>query len=164
MKTIGFIGGGNMAEALIKGVLGADVFAAEQVVVSDVRGERLGELAEKYNVAITGDNCEVASRAEILVLSVKPQNISAVLEGIKADLREGGFVVSIAAGVRTAAIAEVLGDAAIVRVMPNTPALIGEGASALFAMVTIVRWSRLSRGCSLKSLKPFACFSREESR
>jgi len=78
-------------------------------------------------------NADLAAKVDILVLSVKPQNMTEALESIKNDIRQETLVISIAAGIRTAKIAAALGDIAIVRVMPNTPALIGEGASALFA-------------------------------
>lgn len=132
MGTIGFIGGGNMAEALIKGIIAAGLYSPRDIFVSDIRAERLKELGEKYNVATAGNNAEVAKKADIVVLSVKPQNMDDALESIKGVLKEDVLVISIAAGVKTEKIASVLGDKAIVRVMPNTPALVGEGASALY--------------------------------
>jgi pyrroline-5-carboxylate reductase len=79
-----------------------------------------------------GKNADLAAKVAILVLSVKPQNMTEALDSIKDALKQETLVISIAAGIRTTKIAEALGDMAIVRVMPNTPALIGEGASALF--------------------------------
>ena len=133
MGKIGFIGGGNMAEALIKGVITAGVYSSDNILVSDVKLERLTFLAKRYQVQTVDTNASLAKKADILVLSVKPQNIKEVLQGIKGELKKDILVISIAAGVRIANIAVELGDVAIVRVMPNTPALIGEGASALFA-------------------------------
>lgn len=133
MSTIGFIGGGNMAEALIKGVIESGVYKPENIIVSDIRVERLNYIAEKYNITITEDNGELAEKADLIVLSVKPQNMSEVLEEIKGNVNKETLVISIAAGVRTQKIANLLGEMAIVRVMPNTPALIGKGTSALFA-------------------------------
>ncbi len=133
MSTIGFIGGGNMAEALIKGITAANIFHPENVLVSDVRADRLTFLSDKYGVATTQSNSELAAKVEILVLSVKPQVMTEVLDGVKDAIARGALVISIAAGIRIANIAAVLGEMAIIRVMPNTPALIGEGASALFA-------------------------------
>ena len=104
METIGFVGGGNMAEALIKGIIAANVYSPDNIFVSDIRLERLEFLAKRYHVQTADDNARLAAKADILVLSIKPQNIT-----------------------------DVLGDIAIVRVMPNTPALIGAGAAALFA-------------------------------
>ena len=133
METIGFVGGGNMAEALIKGIIGAGLYRAEDVFVSDICGERLEYLSKRYGVGAAEDNSVLGGKVDIVVLSVKPQNMNDALESIKDSLGSGAVVISIAAGVKTAQIASVLGDRPIVRVMPNTPALIGEGASALFA-------------------------------
>jgi pyrroline-5-carboxylate reductase len=133
MGTIGFIGSGNMAEALIKGIITAGVYKPENIFVSDIRPQRLKQLAKKYKVKPAKNNSELAGKADIVVLSIKPQNMTEVLESIKDAIRGKKLVISIAAGVRTSRIADVLGDVAIIRAMPNTPALIGEGTSALFA-------------------------------
>jgi len=133
METIGFIGSGNMAEALIKGIITADLYKSENILVSDIRQERLDFLAQEYRVQPVEENASLAQKVSILVLSVKPQNMAEALASIKDAIRQETLVISIAAGIRTAKIAAALGDIAIVRVMPNTPALIGEGASALFA-------------------------------
>lgn len=132
MIIIGFIGGGNMAEALIKGVITARLYEPENIFVSDIRQERLDFLAKEYQVQPVGKNADVATKVDILVLSVKPQNMTEALESIKDAIRQETLVISIAAGIRTAKITAALGNLAIVRVMLNTPALIGEGASALF--------------------------------
>jgi pyrroline-5-carboxylate reductase len=133
VETIGFIGSGNMAEALIKGILTAGVYAPRDVFISDIRKERLEELAGKYGVVVAGTNVHLAQRSETIVLSVKPQTMACALDSIKDTDIGGKLVISIAAGVKVAKIAAALGDVAIVRVMPNTPALIGQGASALYA-------------------------------
>ncbi|MFZ0033814.1 MAG: pyrroline-5-carboxylate reductase [Sedimentisphaerales bacterium] len=143
MSIIGFIGSGNMAEALIKGIIAARrgatasqraaLYKPTNIFISDVRQERLKHLAMKYKVKPASGNSELASRADIVVLSVKPQNMTEVLESIKDAISGKKLVISIAAGVKTSRIADVLGNVAIIRAMPNTPALIGEGASALFA-------------------------------
>jgi pyrroline-5-carboxylate reductase len=130
VKTIGFIGGGNMAEALIKGILAAKLYPPEDIFVSDIRAERREYLGKEYRVRTVEHNKELSSQVDILVLSVKPQQMNEALNSIAGSLK---LVISIAAGIKTAAIAEKLGDLPVVRVMPNTPALIGEGASALFA-------------------------------
>jgi pyrroline-5-carboxylate reductase len=133
VDTIGFVGGGNMAEALIKGIITADIYAPENVLVSDIRAERLEFLAEKYGAVPVESNAELAANVGTVVLSIKPQNMTDALESIRDAVSAETLVISIAAGIKVANIAAVLGDIAIVRVMPNTPALIGEGASALFA-------------------------------
>jgi len=133
VSTIGFVGGGNMAEALIKGIVAARIYAPENVLVSDIRIDRLEYLAQKYGAVAVAANGDLAAKAETVVLSIKPQNMKDALESIKDAVNADALVISIAAGIKVANITAVLGDAAIVRVMPNTPALIGEGASALFA-------------------------------
>ena len=133
MDKIGFIGGGNMAEALIKGIIAAKVYPPENVYAGDVRAERLEYLAKEYHIQTTPDNGRLAAEMNILVLSIKPQNMAEVLAGIKDSVNHDALIISIAAGIRTEKISEVLGQLPIVRVMPNTPALIGHGASALYA-------------------------------
>ncbi len=133
MDTIGFIGGGNMAEALIKGIIKAKLYKPKNIFVSDIKVERLAYLAKEYGVQTAGDNKLLAGKVDTLVLSVKPQTIADVLQSIKNCLKSGTLIISIAAGKKVAGISAVLGYVPIVRVMPNTPALIGEGASALFA-------------------------------
>ncbi len=135
MDKIGFIGGGNMAEALIKGIITAKVYPPENIHVSDVRKERLEYLAGEYRVKTVADNKSLAAATDILVLSVKPQNTAEVLEDIKDSVNRDALIISIAAGIRTEKIGAVLGGMPIVRVMPNTPALISQGASALYANV-----------------------------
>jgi len=133
MDRIGFVGGGNMAEALIKGIIEANIYKPENILASDIRAERLDFLAKEYGIAAVKENAGVACDVDVLVLSVKPQNMAEALESIKASVGGVKLVISIAAGVKAAKIADALGDVGIVRVMPNTPALIGQGASALFA-------------------------------
>ena len=133
MATIGFIGGGHMAEALISGILKAGVYRPDEVHASDIRAEQLEHLHKQYGIRITTDNRELTSQVDVLMLSVKPQVMKAVLEEIAETISEQTLVISIAAGITTSLIASVLGDVAIVRVMPNMPAWIEEGASALFA-------------------------------
>ena len=133
MKTIGFIGAGNMAQALLEGILKASLFEKNNVWISDVRPERLDELKSQYGIQAAADNDELVKHADIIILSVKPQVMAEVLEGIAGKLKAGVLVISIAAGVTTASIKAKLGNVQIIRVMPNTPALVGAGASGLFS-------------------------------
>ena len=132
MDTIGFIGAGNMGECLIKQIISADLYSPDSILVSDIRPERLEYLANRYHVRCTDDNSKVAAGAAVVLLCVKPQNISDALASVKNSVRPETLVISIAAGVRISKISETLGDIAIVRAMPNTAALIGEAAIALF--------------------------------
>lgn len=133
MDTIGFLGSGNMAEALIKGLISAGLYKPQDIFISDIRAERLEFLTKEYGVTAASTNNELADRVNILVLSVKPQNMVEALESIKGAVRAETLIISIAAGIKVSNISAVLGERPIVRVMPNTPALIGEGASGLFA-------------------------------
>jgi pyrroline-5-carboxylate reductase len=133
MDTIGFIGAGNMAEALIKGVINANVCKPKYIFINDIRSDRLELLTRQYRVQAVANIAALAGQVDVLVLSVKPQNMADVLMTIESAVRHSTLTISIAAGVRVAEIAAALGDKPIIRVMPNTPALIGEGASALFA-------------------------------
>ena len=131
--TVGFIGTGNMAEALIRGLIHAGVASKEQIVGSEPREERRQEMTERYGVRTVADNVEVARQAEILVLSVKPQVMAKVLEQIGPEIHPHALVISIAAGIPLAAIEAKLPQARVIRTMPNTPALVGAGATAIAA-------------------------------
>ena len=131
--TVGFIGTGNMAEALIRGLIHAGVAQKEQILGSDPREERCSEMSERYGVRIVPDNLEVAKQAEILVLSVKPQVMAKVLEQVGKQIHPHALVISIAAGIPLAAIEAKLPQARVIRTMPNTPALVGAGATAIAA-------------------------------
>ena len=133
-QTIGFIGAGNMAEAMIRGLVRGGHVPAGRITASGPRRERLDELARNYGVAITADNREVARGAGLVVLSVKPQILDKVLAEVGDQLRPGTLVVSIAAGVDTEAIESAVTEGVrVVRAMPNTPALVGAGATAIAA-------------------------------
>jgi pyrroline-5-carboxylate reductase len=131
-KKIAFLGTGNMAEALVKGLLRAGTAAKEEVVCAEPRAERREEIAKRYGVATTGDNAAATEQADVIVLSVKPQTMDQLLEEIAPAIDHRKLVISIAAGIPIAAIARKLGAGVrIVRTMPNTPALVGAGATAL---------------------------------
>ncbi len=132
MSKIGFIGAGNMAEAIIKGIIDAHTYRPEDILIADVRKDRLDELAEKYNISFT-TNAKLAGAVDILVLSIKPQNMIAVLSEIKDTTNNDTLIVSIAAGITTETIHKTLGFDSVIRVMPNTPALIGQGTTVLYA-------------------------------
>jgi pyrroline-5-carboxylate reductase len=130
MKTIGFLGAGNMAEALIRGLLRGH-FEAAQITASGPRQERMAELHERFGINATTDNRQPAA-ADIVVLSVKPQILRRVLEEVGGLIRADSLVISIAAGVPIAAIqARLAAGVAIVRAMPNTPALVDAAATAI---------------------------------
>ncbi|MBI3989688.1 MAG: pyrroline-5-carboxylate reductase [candidate division NC10 bacterium] len=131
-KRIGFIGAGNMAEALTRGLLKARLCSSEAIFASDVKEDRLRIFEEAFAIQTFRENAQVAARAEILLLAVKPQDMGAVLEGLTPFVDETKTLISIAAGVPIAFIAQRLAKKArIIRVMPNTPALVLEGAAGI---------------------------------
>jgi len=131
-KRVGFLGAGNMAAALIKGLLSANATPAERIWASDVKPERLDFLAKAHGIRTTADNHVLASEVDVIVLSVKPQVVSKVLASIRGDVSSSHLVVSIAAGVSLAVLEGHLPDEArVVRSMPNTPAIVQAGATAI---------------------------------
>ncbi|UFN43522.1 pyrroline-5-carboxylate reductase [Nocardioides okcheonensis] len=124
------IGAGVMGETLLSGLVRAGR-RVDQLLVGEKRAERARELEERYGVAVVS-NREAAARADTVALVVKPQDMGDVLEEIAPELRAGQLVVSLAAGITTAFIeARVPEGVAVVRVMPNTPALVDEGMAAI---------------------------------
>jgi pyrroline-5-carboxylate reductase len=131
-KKIALLGTGNMAEALVKGLLRAGTANADEILCAEPRAERREEIAARYGVATLGSNLEATEQADVVVLSVKPQTMEQLLDEIAPAVDHRKLVISIAAGVSIAAIARKLGAGVrIVRTMPNTPALVGAGATAL---------------------------------
>lgn len=130
-RKLGFIGAGNMGEALLKGLLVRGSARPQGIVVSARRPERLRELVETYSVR-AASNVEVARESEILVLAVKPQILDQVLREISAAVSREKLIISVAAGVPIAAIERRLHPPMrIVRAMPNTPATVGAAATAI---------------------------------
>lgn len=131
-QTLAFIGAGNMAEALIKGLLAAKTLSPRQLIATDVRPERRTELSAAYGIRTLADNAAAVQVAEIILLAVKPQQMTEVLGNLKSQITTHKLLISIAAGVTTARIERELGGTPrVVRVMPNTPALVGAGAAGL---------------------------------
>ena len=132
--TIAFIGGGNMARSLIGGLI-ADGCEPRSLWVADPGAEKREALREQFGVNVTADNREAAARAKVLVLAVKPQMLRQVAAELVETVQQGKpLVISIAAGVREPDIRAWLGgDVPVVRGMPNTPSLVGSGATGLYA-------------------------------
>jgi pyrroline-5-carboxylate reductase len=130
-KKLGFIGTGNMGEALVKGLIASKAAKPSQILVSARRPERVQELARIYGVR-GASNAEVARESDVLVLAVKPQILDQVLRDIAPEVPRDRLVISVAAGVPIAAIERRLQPPLrIVRAMPNTPATVGAGATAI---------------------------------
>ena len=133
-KKIAIIGGGKMGEVLAAGVISGKLLSPGDVTVTDILPERLSHLRDKYKVQATADNVKAVKGADLVILAVKPQSMSEVLKGLSPSMDKGKLIVSIAAGITIDFIQSHLKKGMrIVRVMPNTPALIGEGAAALAA-------------------------------
>ncbi len=131
-KKIGFIGGGNMGGAIIGGIIGASLVKSDMVMVADLNECLLENLSTRFSVLTTKDNKQVAKEADILFLSVKPNIYLIVIEQIKDMITDHTLVVSIAAGQTIDSIEKMFGkEIKLVRTMPNTPALVGEGMAAL---------------------------------
>ena len=133
-KKIGFIGTGNMGEALISGLIYSDSSKPENIICSDVREDRLEFVGEKYGVATTTENTDVVKASEIIVYATKPQIIASVLKETAPGLDMSKLIISIAAGVPLAAIESCLNKKLrLIRVMPNIAAFVKESATAIAA-------------------------------
>lgn len=128
---IGFIGAGNMATAILGGMLKNKLCKPEEIMVSRRSKEALNKLQEKYGVQTATSNRKLTSWAQVLFLAVKPQMLSGVIEEIRAEIREDQLVISVAAGKTLSWLEEELKvPVKLIRSMPNTPALVGEGCTA----------------------------------
>jgi pyrroline-5-carboxylate reductase len=128
--TVAILGAGVMGETLASGLIRAGRDVAD-LLLTERRPDRAAELRERYGVEVVS-NREAAKRAETLVVVVKPQDMTALLDEIADEVRAGQLVISLAAGITTALIESRLPDGvAVVRVMPNTPALVDEGMAAI---------------------------------
>ncbi len=135
MENLGFIGGGQMAEALIKGVLAARLCRAEQIWVAEPHGPRREVLRESYGVRVQAGAGPLWDSCEVVILAVKPQVVGVVLEQDRERIGRQHLLISIAAGISLSFMEERLAPAEVrvIRVMPNTPALVLAAASALSA-------------------------------
>jgi len=131
-ETIAFIGGGNMAEALVRGLVASGVCDPGRIHVSDIATTRVEYLKGAYGVVGFGDNNAAVAGAGIVILAVKPQVMGAVLRDLRDAVPKEALVISIAAGIPTSRIEAALAPGQrVVRVMPNTPSLVSAGAAAI---------------------------------
>lgn len=143
-----FVGGGNMATALIRGLIDAGICAPRRICASDIDARKRAALSRRYKVATTADNADMVRRSRVVFLAVKPQIVDAVLAGLREAVSRRHLFISIAAGVSTRRLEAGLGgDARVVRVMPNTPALLGK------AMSVLVRGRRASAADEKRALR-----------
>lgn len=130
-KTIGVLGAGNMGEALLRGLLRASLVEPDRLIASSLEEDRLGELRDDLGIRVTADNRQLVQDADIVIVCTKPHTVLPLLTSLRSEFRPTQTLFSIAAGVSLRAIGELLVQPMpLVRVMPNTPSLIGEGVSA----------------------------------
>ncbi len=133
MKKAGFIGAGNMAEAMVRGLLASGSFKKKDITLSDIEPARLSYLSSQYGVTTTSDNKEAVKTSDMVIFSVKPQVIPSVCEEVRNVATRDKLYVSIAAGVKHSFIKRLIGrEIKLARVMPNTPSLVLEGASCVY--------------------------------
>lgn len=150
---IGFIGLGNMTDAIIGGMLKEGIVEAGDIIGSAKTQATRERMTEKYDISVTGDNAQVAKAADILILAVKPQFFEEVINDIKDVTGEEKLIISIAAGKSIAWIEEAFGKKIkLVRCMPNTPALVGEGCTGVCINSRV---SEEERDYSLKLMESF---------
>jgi pyrroline-5-carboxylate reductase len=133
-QRLGFLGSGNMAEALVRGVIAKKLWPQDHLIASDVSPSRLTHFDTELGVATTADNREVVSRSDLIIVATKPAQVSEVLSGVADVTSPDKLIVSIAAGVTLATIQPLLGKGVpVIRAMPNAPALVLAGMSCLSA-------------------------------
>src|SRR5690554_4423686 len=130
MKKICFIGLGKMGSALLKGIIDSSIYRPEDIIAADIVANNSEKNNSFYGIETTKDNFYAASRAEIVLLAVKPQVMDEVLEDIKGKLKNK-LIISIAAGISIKYLKKSLSECKIIRVMPNTPSLVKAGISAI---------------------------------
>jgi pyrroline-5-carboxylate reductase len=128
MLMLGFIGGGAMAEALLKGIIANGLASSDKVLVSDIDHDRVSYLKQTLGVQVATDNAAVLKNSELVFLAVKPQVAPAVLADLEGQWSKNHLVVSIMAGVTLSVLEQFTGPARLIRVMPNTPCLVQAGA------------------------------------
>ena len=131
-KTIGFIGCGNIAQAMINSLVKSGKFPVENIIASNRSLPLLNSTIDELKIKLTNDNIEVASRSDYIILAVKPQIYDLVLNEIRDHIKEDGIVIGIGAGVSSSFLKEHLKAATkYLKAMPNTPAMVGEGVTAI---------------------------------
>ena len=131
-EKLGFIGAGNMATALVKGLINSGLYQSDQLRASDKDEEQLRKISEQFGLKVYASNRDLVDKCQNLVLAVKPQSMREVLDNVKEDIGDHHLIISIAAGIPLKMIQSILArDIPLIRVMPNTPALIQKGVSAL---------------------------------
>jgi len=141
---IALVGGGNMGEAMLAAVLTKALAKPESISVSDISSSRLDYLKKQYAVMVTPDNVEAVSGKDIVILAVKPQNLTEIMDELKGKIVSSQLVLSIIAGAKINTISQGLAHSAVVRAMPNTPARVGEGMSLWTATPNVTKEQKQS--------------------
>ena len=163
MKGLGFVGAGNMGEAMIRGILAAKLVPPREVVVLDVRPGRGRELSKRFGVATARGMADLFRKCDTIVFAVKPQGVGEALRQVRAGDVKGKLFVTIAAGVPTQVFLSALGEGArVVRAMPNTPAQVGMGSTGLFFARGVSREQKEWARKIFSSFGEVAEFPREE--
>lgn len=163
MKGLGFIGAGNMGEAMIRGILAAKLVPPREVVVLEIRPERGKELRQRFGVSVAKGMADLLRKCDTIVFAVKPQGVGEVLRRIRAGETKGKLFVTIVAGVPTRTFLSALGEGArVVRAMPNTPAQVGMGSTGLFFVRGVPREEKEWARKIFSSFGEVAEFPREE--
>jgi len=133
MYKLGIIGAGKMAGALVKGIIRSKTYNKNEIILSDIDKEKLQNISNEHGVRTTGDNRELADSAEIIILAVKPGHIKELLKEIKNHTSKKKLYISVAAGIKTSFMEKILKkELKIVRIMPNKPVVVQEGAFGIY--------------------------------
>lgn len=150
--TVGVVGAGSMAEAMLAGMLARGLVRPAQLLCSHPRAERRAELEARLGVRTTAANAEAAAEADVVLLALKPQVLPAVMPELRSALGRDQLVLSIVAGASTRALASGLDHPAIVRSMPNTPATIGQGVTVWYATAAVTERDKARVRAMLEAL------------
>jgi len=161
--TLAFVGGGTMGGAMIHALREVGGIAPEQIIASDPLVERCEELQAGYGVRVTTDNVVACGEADIVILAVKPQVLPRVLPELRGHIEPAALVFSIVAGMPIATIGNGLDHAAVVRVMPNTPAQIGEGMAVWTAAPGVTEVQRAQAQAILRTMGLEMCVDHEDA-
>lgn len=137
---------------MMAAILGRGLSTPQNICVSDIKPERRQYLEQKYKVSVTANNKEAVRKGEIIVLAIKPQNLAEIMADVKGQFQPEQLVISIIAGARIATLRQGLDHKALVRVMPNTPAQIGEGMSVWTATPEVAEGQKKSAGTILSTM------------
>jgi pyrroline-5-carboxylate reductase len=163
MKGLGFIGAGNMAEAMIRGILAAKLLPPEKLFVLDIRAGRTEELRKRFGVSVSSGLQDLVRGSETIVFAVKPQTVPEVLRKMAGNAGRGKLFISIAAGIQTRVFLDALGkEGSVVRAMPNAPAQVGMGSTGLFFAAGVKEDQKARTLKIFSSFGTVAEFSREE--